>query len=506
MTTLLIDIKTFKLFEKKVLGAFSAIERDVLEEKVVFRDTFDWSLRAENLVHVTKGDTTFLYSLQPFARLHTLKIALETDLFTSHLANDLIALKGPRKRLDRRLLPFFESRLECENLTLLNAEKKIVGRLELWRFLTLADQSCHTVLWIKPVRGYPKLSKLVAAFADNFPKIVNTKRLLKCLADNAIRVPGNYQPKPNIKLAPQDTYWDATMQIFQHLTAVIEANIDGIKEDLDSEFLHDFRVAIRRTRSGLSLFKGLLMPAKQVYFKNHFAVIAGKTNTLRDIDVFEDQKAKLFPFIPVALQSDAPLLFRRMQKERSTERNKVIRMLNAAYFKNLLTQWKTVITTDDTKALAGPEANRQVIDVATQQIRNAYRAITKKLPEDHILENDEAYHRLRIEFKKFRYLLEFYSSLYPGELNGVIKTSKHILDILGLFSDLSVFSEKFMLYLNEEHHSGKEQAKLGALIGAMLANIDIHKKDIKQDLITVFADFRSAEAKRNLKSILAQGV
>jgi hypothetical protein len=75
MTTLLIDIKTFKLFEKKVLGAFSAIERDVLEEKVVFRDTFDWSLRAENLVHVTKGDTTFLYSLQPFARLHTLKIA-----------------------------------------------------------------------------------------------------------------------------------------------------------------------------------------------------------------------------------------------------------------------------------------------------------------------------------------------------------------------------------------------------------------------------------------------
>ncbi len=42
-----------------------------------------------------------------------------------------------------------------------------------------------------------------------------------------------------------------------HLS-IMEATVDGITADLDTEFLHDFRVAVRRTRSVLKLLGDVL--------------------------------------------------------------------------------------------------------------------------------------------------------------------------------------------------------------------------------------------------------
>ena len=41
----------------------------------------------------------------------------------------------------------------------------------------------------------------------------------------------------------------------------LRINEDGVRKDLDSEFLHDFRVAVRRTRSALSQIKGVFPAA-----------------------------------------------------------------------------------------------------------------------------------------------------------------------------------------------------------------------------------------------------
>ncbi|MFC1662475.1 CHAD domain-containing protein, partial [Gemmatimonadota bacterium] len=41
----------------------------------------------------------------------------------------------------------------------------------------------------------------------------------------------------------------------------MRANEVGMLKNLDSEFLHDFRVAVRRTRSGLTQLKGVFPPS-----------------------------------------------------------------------------------------------------------------------------------------------------------------------------------------------------------------------------------------------------
>ena len=52
---------------------------------------------------------------------------------------------------------------------------------------------------------------------------------------------------------------------------------------------------------------------------------------------------------------------------------------------------------------------------------------------------DEALHRLRIDAKKLRYLLEFFRALYPPkEIGAVVGALKSLQDNLGDFNDLSV--------------------------------------------------------------------
>ena len=63
-------------------------------------------------------------------------------------------------------------------------------------------------------------------------------------------------------------------------------NEAGIRADWDTEFLHDFRVAIRRTRSALSQIKGVLPVDAVEHFKDAFRELGRSTNRLRDLDVY----------------------------------------------------------------------------------------------------------------------------------------------------------------------------------------------------------------------------
>ena len=47
---------------------------------------------------------------------------------------------------------------------------------------------------------------------------------------------------------------EAAAAILLRLLDTIDANVAGVLADIDTEFLHDLRVSVRRTRSALKLF------------------------------------------------------------------------------------------------------------------------------------------------------------------------------------------------------------------------------------------------------------
>ena len=70
--------------------------------------------------------------------------------------------------------------------------------------------------------------------------------------------PGSYSAKFNIKLDPDMRSDEATKSILRKLLQVMRINEANIDKDLDTEFVHEFRVAIRKTRSALGQIQYVL--------------------------------------------------------------------------------------------------------------------------------------------------------------------------------------------------------------------------------------------------------
>lgn len=60
---------------------------------------------------------------------------------------------------------------------------------------------------------------------------------------------GDVSPKVDVELDPSMGADHASVLICRRLADIVEANLPGTLADVDTEFLHDLRVAVRRTRS-----------------------------------------------------------------------------------------------------------------------------------------------------------------------------------------------------------------------------------------------------------------
>ena len=67
----------------------------------------------------------------------------------------------------------------------------------------------------------------------------------------------------------------------------MRANLPGLLDDVDTEFLHDFRVAVRQTRSTLKLGRAALPEVMRSRWEPEFKWLGDVTTQVRDLDVYE---------------------------------------------------------------------------------------------------------------------------------------------------------------------------------------------------------------------------
>ena len=72
-----------------------------------------------------------------------------------------------------------------------------------------------------------------------------------------------------------------------NLRGAMVANWDGTVDDIDPEFLHDLRVAVRRTRVVLANAKRVLPDDVRQRAREDFAWLGGISGTARDLDVYQ---------------------------------------------------------------------------------------------------------------------------------------------------------------------------------------------------------------------------
>lgn len=253
------------------------------------------------------------------------------------------------------------------------------------------------------------------------------------------RQPLDYSSRIEVALDPHMRADAAAKIILRRLAANLRANEAGVRQDLDHEFLHDYRVAVRRTRSALRQIKRVFPEPVVRRFAGEFAWLGQLTSPPRDLDVllenFDGYAAGLGGNAAAALEP----LRAHLQRERVAARAALVAAMEAERYAELMREWQRFLDTPLPEYAEPTEAMLPVHRVARRRIYRLFRRALREGWAIHPASDAVYLHTLRKTCKKLRYLMEFFQGLYPAErIRPLLRDLKQLQDNLGEFQDLEV--------------------------------------------------------------------
>jgi len=283
--------------------------------------------------------------------------------------------------------------------------------------------------------------------------------------------------------------------ILRHLCATLQSNIDGILEDADIEFLHDLRVANRRTRTALSQTRGVLPSSVMDTFPPEFKWLGDVTGPCRDLDVMLLEMDSYRHQSEIDAGALGPLKG-FLREKRRLEHGLVRAALQSERFQALVENWVRFLETCPEEETRPPLASSPIIEVAGPRILKAYRRMQKRGTGIDVAPPADLLHRLRIDGKKLRYLLEFFSNLYPrATVTRLISELKQLQDILGDCND----TEVQLAFIREFTDHGTASAETLAATNRLTVAIEEHQHGLRAEFSKRFELFASDESRRLYK-------
>jgi CHAD domain-containing protein len=304
-----------------------------------------------------------------------------------------------------------------------------------------------------------------------------------------------------LQLSPDLPAQAAVKLIYRELLETIKANEKRSISGKDRENLHDFRVAIRKTRAGLSQLKTALPDEISCRFKQYFAWLGQITTPLRDFDVYIENFPHYQAALPLTMQPDLVPLLDFLTAKQHTARQELALHLKSPQYLNNLKDWETYLTNASQNAA---EKKVTVKKLADSRIWLVYQKVVKQGKAVKTHSPAAALHELRKTCKKLRYLIEFFQSLYPPEkIKLLIKALRELQEILGTFQDCSVQEQTLHSFSVQMHSDGSCSADTLAAIEELIQILDIKRAEARDNFDKCFAKFASARNQKLFKQLFA---
>lgn len=309
-----------------------------------------------------------------------------------------------------------------------------------------------------------------------------------------------------IPLTPDMRSEEAARIVLRRLLQVIRINEAHLAQDRDTEILHDFRVAIRRTRSALCQMKNVFPVEIANRFRKDFSFVGNLSNELRDLDVHLRNEGPYKAMLPPGLHCHIDPLFDYLRKKRAKAFREFLRRLETRKYKRIFRNWDLFLNGPRRDSAPSSNADLPVISLARKRIYKKYRGILED--GNQILDSteDSRLHRLRIECKELRYLLEFFSSLFPrNKIRGLIEQLKKLQDILGEFNDFRVQEQHLQDIGRELAGTGSLPKKTGTAIGSLIKALERERQTVKKAFAKTFSDYASASHREVFQELFNPG-
>ncbi len=294
------------------------------------------------------------------------------------------------------------------------------------------------------------------------------------------------------ELRASDRSADAVLTILRHFSNIIQSKIEEVIDDADIAALHDLRVATRRIRTVMSQTKGVLPPTAVEKFSPQFKWLASVTGRRRDLDVF------LVEITRSGHRSESTALvlagLRQFLEDTRREEHEVVRAaLSSTPFEDLIGAWNCFVDAGATWKPEPPHASTAIIDVASPSILKAHLRVRKRSARMSPNAAPEILHRIRIDCKKLRYLLEVFCDLYPRKrISRFTRELKLLQDLLGEFNDTAAQLTLIEEFTGRSTASSNENTTTNHL----RATLDDRQHALRAEVIERFNQIAGDESRR----------
>jgi len=426
------------------------------------------------------------------------------DLPTGPFGRRVSALIGIRA-----LLPLLEVRADLTRGVLRDGEGKVIAIAEL-------RESLHVVY----PQGMPNIGNPAATMeihvvpgyaqhAERSRAALRAAGLEECESDTFMVCataagidPAGFTSSATVPLDLAMTAIDGFRLVLTNLADTVAANWRGTIDHIDPEFLHDFRVAVRRTRTVLANAQQVLPDMILGRVREEFEWLMDLTSAPRDLDVYLLEWAAY----TTPLGSDMVSLLEPARDLLTGRRIDVQAQLadglSSTRATELMNFWQTWLTEPLDTGDIPARAHRPLGRVLAKRVTRAHdlllargRLITPDTPAEQV-------HDLRKHAKRLRYLLECFGSLLPKDARKqYVRRLKVLQDNLGEHQDAEVHIQMLRAVANELHEAGASANTMLA-IGHLAERLDQQRVAARLEFAERFASYDSPATHGALDAML----
>jgi CHAD domain-containing protein len=380
----------------------------------------------------------------------------------------------------RALMVSSDERRRMRRLELRNEDGKIVARVELDEPASLSAVVAEPArLTVRRLRGYDDQAQRAA-------------RLLVSLGLRPVELCDRDESGSAAQAPPTSREADARVLLaaaLREFLVTMRENLPGLLNDVDTEFLHDFRVAVRRTRATLKLGRPALPEVMRSQWEPAFKSLGDLTTPVRDLDVYELDLPVMSRWLVTADPTDLDPLAMHLRSRRAVARRALVRALRSERFRRLFLEWGEDLAglvdlsevADDERLSAGRLADRTLSRVYGRVARDG-AVIGADAPA-------EALHALRKRCKELRYALEVFAPLIdPVARKRAVGDLKGLQDVLGRFQDSEVQRQALRGFAEEMMAAGTTAGAMLAM-GELIGHLDVEQERARREFEVVFARF-----------------
>lgn len=460
-------------------------------------DDFDQTLRKAGRLLLDTGTTLEL--INEDGRL----ISQESDrevTFTSDFSDGEVAQNLKNLNPLRRLMAVGTGLWQRARLDFVDASQTVQCSLAMV-FLTGAQDRALAVGILhepqQPGEQFHRLRERIARLSDTTQKSASeteddVRQPRTSWVDTLFPLENPYDSKPTIVFDQGASAGEAANAIIAALIPIAWANVPGIIADHDSEFLHDYRIQLRKIRSVLGQHKKVYKKSDVETAGTLLSDLMKLTGRLRDLDVQLQEKSRYYDLLPQSLHEGLDSLFDLLEQRRKTEHTRLARLLASDEYRKDAQNLHKLFIGSGSLALSR-HAHKPARDHANQLLLKRFQKICKLAVRIDRDASDEELHSLRIQCKKLRYSLELLSSLYlSAPLDTQITTLKKLQDTLGNHNDYVIQRQNLIALLTEPpQQEGEPDIKMAQSIGALISILGSHQQKQRNRIFKSIKKFTS---------------